>query len=530
MTRVNANPTKSKGSPTILALFLTMTFAMAIFSGCAVGPDYVKPTVQEPKQWLEEDNPKVESEEADFTTWWKVFGDPVLDTLVDSAYQQNLDLRLAGIRILQARAQLGVAIGNLYPQQQSGVGSYSRINLSENTANVPLETAYSDYHIGFDAAWELDFWGKFRRGVESNIGSLEASIASYDNILVTLTSEVARTYVVIRTLEERLDIARQNVKIQERSLQIALVRFEGGDVTELDVSQARSLVHTTQALIPELEIGLRQAKNGLAVLLGKMPGEVDQMLQGPNKIPTAPTTVAVGVPAELLRRRPDIRRAERLLASQSAQIGVAKADLFPHFVLFGSIGWQAGGSSDWLNSSSLRGIGGPGFSWDIFNYGRIRNNIRVQDARFQQLVVNYENTVIKAAQETENALVSFLRTQEQVRLLGQAVNASKRSVDLSMVQYKEGLADYQRVLDTQRALTEQQDRYTAASGDVVLNLVSTYKSLGGGWKIREGKPFVDEETKQQMQERTDWGGLLDPAQQPMPVDEKDRLKWRAPEW
>jgi len=530
MKMIRAIHPESKPISVVKVSFLALMSMLFILSGCAVGPDYVKPTVPEPKQWLEEDSPKVETEEADFTTWWKVFDDTVLDILIDSAYEQNLDLKIAGIRILQARAQLGVAIGSLYPQQQSGVGSYSRINLSENTANVLSDTAYSDYNIGFDAAWELDFWGKFRRGVESNFGSLEASIASYDDILVTLTAEVARTYVAIRTLEERLDIARQNVKTQERSLQIAQARFEGGDVTELDVSQARSLLHTTQALVPELEIGLRQAKNGLAVLLGKMPGEVDQMLQGPTKIPTAPDTVAVGVPAELLRRRPDIRRAERQLAAQSALIGVAKADLFPHFVLFGSIGWQAGSSSDWLNSNSFRGFGGPGFSWDIFNYGRIRNRIRVQDARFQELVVDYENTVLKAAQETEDALVSFLRSQEQAHLLGQAVDASKRSVDLSMVQYKEGLADYLRVLDTQRALTEQQDRYTATNGGVVLNLVSIYKSLGGGWKIREGKPFVTEETKQQMRERTNWGGLLDPAQQALPVNDKDRLKWQWPDW
>jgi NodT family efflux transporter outer membrane factor (OMF) lipoprotein len=525
MTEIQGNSEKQLWGPVALVLC-----AVFVLHGCAVGPDYVKPTVPEPKQWLEEGNPKVEVEDADFTTWWKVFDDPVLDSLVESAYMQNLDLQLAGIRILQARAQLGVAIGSLYPQQQSGVGSYSRINLSENTANVPLERAYSDYDIGFDAAWELDFWGKFRRGVESGIGSLEASIASYDDILVTLTSEVARTYVVIRTLEERLDIARQNVKIQERSLQIARVRFEGGDVTELDVAQARSLLHTTQALIPELEIGLRQAKNGLAVLLGKMPGEVDEMLQGQSKIPAAPATVAIGLPAELLRRRPDIRRAERQLASQSARIGVAKADLFPHFVLFGSIGWRADSSSDWLTAGSFRGIGGPGFSWDIFNYGRIRNRIRVEDSRFQELVVNYENTVLKAVQETEDALASFLRSQEKAYFLGQAVDASKRSVDLSMIQYKEGLADYQRVLDTQRALAIQQDSHTATSGDVVLNLVAIYKSLGGGWKIRQGKPFVDEGTKKQMRERTNWGRLLEPETEAPPTDDKDRLKWRAPEW
>ena len=515
-----------------------------ILGGCAVGPDYIKPEVPEPPEWLEEGDPKIKSEPADFSRWWTVFDAPVLNSLIGTAYQENLPLLIAGIRILEARAELGIAIGNKYPQLQQARGALTGTGLSENAANTSptMDTRYGDLDLGFDAAWELDFWGKFRRAVESGLGVLDASIASYDDILVTLSADVARTYVLIRTLEARLAIARANVKIQERSLQIADVRFRGGEVTELDVQQARSLLRDTQAFIPRLETNLRQAKNGLAILLGKLPGEVDQMLGGPDSIPAVPAEVAVGVPAELLRRRPDIRLAERQLASQSALIGVAKADLYPHFSLFGSIGLRSGdaattaagfpgGSSlgNIFTSGSLEFFAGPAISWDIFNYGRIKNRVRVQDARFQQLVVSYENTVLRAAQEVEDAMVAFLRSQEEVQLLSDSVQAAKRSVDLSMIQYREGLVDYQRVLDTQRFQTQEEDLLTSTAGDVALNLVAIYKALGGGWQIREGKDFVPEETKEEMKTRTDWGKLLSPEKLEMPPDE-ERHRWQSPDW
>ncbi len=509
----------------ILALLL-----VCLLAGCAVGPDYVKPDTPERQAWLEQENTTVNQDDAGFATWWKVFNDPVLDALIEEAYRQNLDLQVAGLRVLEARAQLGIAAGLLFPQQQSAGGSYSRVNLSENNTNNPFFPNYDDYNIGFDAAWELDFWGKFRRGIESGIGNLESSIAGYDNLLVILTAEVARAYVRIRTLEEQLVVARDNVIIQQHSLRIANARFEGGQVSELDVTQASALLYTTEATIADFEKTLRQVKNGLATLLGKLPGEVDGMLTGPGKLPDVPGSVAVGLPAELLRRRPDIRQAERQLAAQSALIGVAKADLFPHFFLFGSIGWQAGNANDWFESASIRGVGGPGFSWDIFSYGRITNNVRVQDARFQALAVQYENTVLKAFQETEDSLISFLRTREQAALLHKAVQATQRSVDLAMVQYKEGLADYQRVLDTQRSLIVQQDLFTATNGNVVLSLVSIYKSLGGGWQIREGKPFVDEAITEEMRQRTNWGDILEPAVVEEPVGKEHRAKPHWPDW
>jgi len=308
---------------------LGLTALVLLASGCAmVGPDYVKPPAPEPKEWIEKEDPQIKSEPTDFGKWWTLFNDPVLDGLIETAYKQNLPLRIAGIRILQARAVLGIATGTLYPQQQAGSGSYTRNSISTNDANIPpgVDGSFGNYNLGFDATWELDFWGRFRRAVESSLRNLEATVADYDDTLVAVTAEVARTYVVIRTLEERLVVARENVKIQERSVQIARVRFEGGDVSELDVTQATSLLKETEALIPRLEAQLRQTKNALAILLGILPGDIQAMLSGPALIPPVPAEVAVGMPAELLRRRPDIRSAERQMASQSARIGVAKSD------------------------------------------------------------------------------------------------------------------------------------------------------------------------------------------------------------
>ncbi len=516
--------------PSWLVGLIALVFLM---SGCAmVGPDYKQPEVEEPKEWIEKEEPQIKSEPKDFGKWWTALNDPVLDRLIEVAYEQNLPLRIAGLRILGARARLGIAKGTLYPQTQQAFGSYGRVSASENTANTPppplFDSSFSDYQVSFDAAWELDFWGRFRRAVQSGIGNFEVSIADYDNTLVTLTAEVARTYVVIRTLEERLAIARENVKIQERSQRIAQVRFRGGDVSELDVSQATALLKETEALIPRLKSDLRQAYNGLSILLGILPGESGGLLVGTKGIPIVPAEVAVGIPAELLRRRPDIRGAERSMAAQSARIGFAKADLYPHFALFGSIGFAAASSSDLFDSNSLQAVGGPAVTWDIFNYGRIKNRVRVQDAVFQGLVVNYQNTVLKAAQEVEDAMVAFLRTQEEAGLLAESVKAYKRSVDLSMLQYREGLTDYQRVLDTQRFLTLAQEGQIATQGSVVINLIAMYKALGGGWEIRIGKDFVPEDIIKQMEERTDWGNLLTPEELEEPPE--DPKLWQSPDW
>jgi NodT family efflux transporter outer membrane factor (OMF) lipoprotein len=528
----------------ITAKVAVLSVLVPLLGGCAtVGPEYTRPTVQEPKEWIEKD-PRIKSEPADLSRWWKVFGDPVLDGLIERASQQNLSLQIAGIRILQARAQLGIAIGNFYPQTQNVGGDLTATRLSENAPNTTADAdfKYDELALGFNAAWEIDLWGKFRRGMQSSFANLEGTIANYDDVLVSLTADVAGTYVLVRTFETRLKVARENVRIQEGTLQIAQTQFESGLVTELDVQQARNLLNTTKASIPPLEAGIRLGQNALAILLGTLPAETHEILGGPGPIPSAPPEVAAGIPAELLRRRPDIRLAERQVAAQSPLIGVAEADLYPHFALFGTIGFRTsdasvtkagspGGSdlTDLFSSNSLEWFAGPSFSWDIFNYGRIKNRVRVEDARLQQLAVNYQNTVLKAVQEVEDGLVGFLQADNQKGFLLEAVKAAKRSVDIALVRYREGLVDYQRVLDAERTLASSQDALVSATGSVVTNLISVYRALGGGWEIRIGKDFVPAEIKQEMAKRTDWDKLATPeAMEPKPDELQKVLPW--PDW
>ncbi|MEJ2588082.1 MAG: efflux transporter outer membrane subunit [Deltaproteobacteria bacterium] len=409
---------------------------MFIVSGCAmVGPDFVKPTAPLLDDWKEIQASGLHAGAADYSTWWRVFNDPVLDNLVQKAYEQNLSLQVAGIRIYEARAQLGIAVGNLYPQQQATSGGFTNNKLSTSGETPFIDGSFNALSLGFDAAWELDVWGKFRRSVQTGVANLQAAVAGYDNILVSLTAEVARTYIVIRTLERQLVIAKENVSLQKQSLRIAEVRFKEGAVTELDVAQAKSLLADTQALIPQLESNLRKAQNALAILLGVLPGDLESMLKGPKLIPVPYQAVVVDIPNNLLRRRPDIRLAELRIATQTPQIGIAKADLYPHFYLFGTIGWRSSDATSSFGQSSLGDIfsykslfwsAGPGFNWDILNYGRIENRVRVEDSRLQQLVVIYKDTVLNAQREVEDALVAFARSREKEQFLKDSVTAAQR--------------------------------------------------------------------------------------------------------
>lgn len=511
-----------------------------VASGCTmVGPDFVKPEAPLLNDWTQTAAPGVSAGQTDYSEWWRVFNDPVLDNLIQKSYRQNLSLQIAGIRIYEARAQLGIAVGYLYPQQQSASGSLTNNKLSTSSDAPYLDDHFNALSLGFDAAWEADIWGKFRRSVQSGVANLESTVASYDNVLVSLTAEVARTYIVMRTVEKRLEIAEDNVRLQGQSLEIAEIRFNAGAVSELDVAQAKMLLSDTRSLIPRLESGLRQSQNALAILLGVLPGELKEMMNGPAQIPVAAENVVIDIPSNLLRRRPDIRLTELRIASQSPQIGIAKADLYPHFYLFGTIGWRSSdatsisGQNDLGDIFSEKGLfwsAGPGFSWDFLNYGRIRNRVRVEDARLQQLVINYKNTVLNAQREVEDAMVAFMRSKEEERFLKESVTAAQRSVAISSLQYKEGAIDYQRVLDSQRFLATQADRLTEVSGQVGQNLVATYKALGGGWQIREGEEILSEENRKEMSARTSWDGLLDPKSTQLPADDKERSKWRSPDW
>jgi NodT family efflux transporter outer membrane factor (OMF) lipoprotein len=493
---------------------LVVVITTLALAGCAaVGPGYVQPDAPVPDTWEVVQDSGLQATPYELVEWWEVFNDPVLNQLVDIAQQQNYSLELAGLSVLQSRAQLGIAVGTQYPQQQLVSGSVTRIGPSENAGQG--KTAFSQYDLGASLAWEMDFWGKFRRGIESADAALAASVANYDEAMILVTAQVVNTYVTIRILEEQLRIAHENLKLQQRSYDIAEVLYRNGQDSELDVQQAKSLLLGTQATVPELQTQLSLSRNALNTLLGQTDGFVENLITA-GPIPDVPDQIAIGVPADLLRRRPDVRKAELQAVAQNAQVGVATADLYPSIALAGSFGIVSiskdvggGGSANLFSSGSFNYTAGTSFSWPVLNYGRIRNNIRVQDARLQQALVAYQQSVLEAAQEVDDAMVSLAGAQAQKSILQEAVVAAQRSNDLSMLQYKEGFSGYQRVLDAQKSLFSQQNRFAASQGQAVLSIVQLYKALGGGWEVREGRPFVDEKTLTVMRERTNWGDLLD---------------------
>jgi NodT family efflux transporter outer membrane factor (OMF) lipoprotein len=457
-----------------------------------VGPNYRRPPAPVAEHWIDAADVRVRSENADISRWWGVFNDPALDSLIQTAYQQNLTLREAGFRVLEARAQLGITVGNLFPQVQQAKGEFVQQGVSFKDANRVLtperlfptpERFFPQWSYGFSLAWELDFWGRFRRAVESADDSLNASVENYDDVLVTLLGDVASTYVQMRTLQQQLVYVRANVQLQRETLAIAQAKFRGGQASELDVDQAQSTLYQTEAQIPQLEIQIRQANDQLCVLLG-IPSEDLVPKLGDAAIPITPPEVFVGVPADLLRRRPDVRRQERLAAAQCAQIGIADADFYPAITLNGAIGYSAKFFPDLFNAQALQGSVGPSFQWNLLNYGRILNNVRLQAAKFQEMVVNYQNTVLQADAEVENGLVQFLKSQQAAKSLAESVAASERAVKVALSQYKGGLIDFNRVSLLEQNLVQQQTQLAQARGAIATGLIQVYRALGGGWQIR----------------------------------------------
>ncbi len=513
--------------------------AALVLAGCMVGPTYQKPPATVADAWLASGDKELPTTpDVDYAQWWKTFDDPTLDALIESAYRENPSLEVAGLRVLEALARRGVAIGQLYPQQQEAGLDYRRTSLSENGAQfTPLfDPAFDAWTLTpLAAGWELDLWGRYRRGVESADADLMGSLFAYQDAIVSLAAEVATAYIQIRTLQEQLLVARTNAGLQARSVEIVRTRFELGAVTELDLAQARSLLRATEALIPGVEANIRQAQDRLCVLLGLAPRDLDAILEGPDKIPSAPVDVVVGLPAELLRGRPDIRRAEREMAAQSARIGIAASDFYPRLQLVGNLSLEAEDFADLFKGSSFAAFGGPSFRWAILNYGRIVNNVRVQDARFQQQVGLYETTVLRAQQEVQDAIAGTLGAQRQVGFFERAAADSARAVELAELQYREGAADYTRVLLTQQFLLQAESRLVATRGSVALNLVSLHRSLGGGWQFHEGDAFVRPETRDEMAERIHWGSLLDTEEdyddlEAADESEQDAWRWWWPQW
>lgn len=486
------------------------TLSALMVSGCMLGPDYQQPDAPLESDWIEVDDPLVSSEPPADPKWWQsAFHDPVLDGLVDMALKENLTLRSAALRVLQSQQQLAIVIGNQYPQQQQATGLASRQRENGETFN--------NYNLGFNLTWEVDFWGNFRRQVESASAELDASVADYDGAMVSLLSQVAQNYILIRTYQAQLVVAENNIKLQRESLRIARAKLNAGAVSELDADQAETLLNNTIASVPALETSLQQVKNSLAILLGKPPQNMNYLLGDKGEIPTPQAMIAVGMPQNIIRQRPDIRSAERQLAAQSAQIGVAVTELYPSFSIGGSIGSSAMQTSDLFTSNSESWNLFGAFQWNILNYGRLQSNVRLQDARFQQLLVDYQNTVLQAQGDVENAIVAYLKSYQQLASYQLAAAASRRSVAASTTQYDNGLISFNTVISTLSADVQQQDLLTSAQGNVATNLVQVYRALGGGWQIRRQQDPVDflpEAMKEQMRERTGaWKGVLQEPEQ-----------------
>lgn len=493
-----------------------LLLAVLGLGGCVrLGPDFQPPAEPWTRQWdsaaLEHASQR--GDNPDLRQWWRIFNDPLLDRLIEQADAYNSSLKIAGLRVMEARAQLGIAQSGRYPQLQQASADTLYVNRDQAGGRNPQSSGFWQYSAGFDIGWEMDFWGRFSRAIESSDASYFAAQANYEDVLVLLRSQVADTYYALRTTEARLRVARENAVQQQRSFEITEKLFNSGQTAELDVQQAKTQYLGTLSNIPSLEDQAARTRNALAILIGQAPGPMPLLQVNTGLIPLVDHAVLQDVPAELLLRRPDVRAAELNVAAQSALIGVAEADFYPSLSLLGSIVWSA--NSVGGTSNSLDVVGGPSLRWNIFDHGRISNNVRVQDARLQQLIEAYRDKVRQAAREADDAATGLTKALERERILRDAAFAAQRSLVLANAQYREGYSDFQRVLDAQSALLAQQDNYLLSRSSAVSNLIALYRALGGGWYSAQAR--VDPATKQLMEQRTDWGDLLQEPDADLPA-------------
>ena len=467
---------------------------LAFFAGgCAnlpsVGPDYHAPETKTPARWAGPLAGGGTNSTAGTAAWWKNFHDSELDSLIARAACSNLDLRIAQARVREARAHYRMTAADFWPTID-GSGSYARQRESKNQPlvgpgdhlppGVPFENSF--YQSGFDASWEKDVFGGTRRATEAARAQVAATQFGERELLVTLLGEVARNYVEARGYQRRLEIARDNIRAQEQSLAIVQNRFTNGLTSDLDVQQASTVLATTRAVVPALETALAASIHRLGVLLGRSPESLETELSAVAPIPAAPPQVPVGLPSELLLRRPDLALAERQLAAATANIGVAKADLFPKFYLTGLAGFEGTSADDWFTSGSRFWSLGPAVQWRIFDAGRIRANVKVQDARQEQALASYENTALSAFEDVENAMTAYAKEQVRRQSLAEAVKSSKESLRLANQLYANGLANFINVLDAERSLYQAQDALVQSDKAVTTDVIALYKSLGGGWE------------------------------------------------
>jgi NodT family efflux transporter outer membrane factor (OMF) lipoprotein len=485
--------------------------ALALGACVSLGPDFQEPDVAWLHEWQSDLYGQVgqpeQQAQTDLRFWTQVFNEPELNGLVEQARRENPTLRIAGLRILESRALLGVAGSGRYPQLQQVSGAVARVDQDQSGGPSARDLSFTGYEAGYDIGWELDFWGRFRRSIESANAAYFASVTRQQDVQVLLSAQVADLYFAYRTTQLRIDIAERNAAIQKRSLEITEKIFRAGQDSELDVQQAKTQYLATLSTIPELEATLVRVRNALAALLGRLPGELPELATVKRALPDVESVAIEGIPAQLLLRRPDIRTAAWQIAAQSAQIGVAKADYFPAITLLGSIGWSANTLDDSLDTRSL--LVGPALTWNVFDFGRIRNNVRLQDARLQQSIEVFQNSVLQAAREIDDAAISVVKTARQQEILDEGLTAAERSLELANSLYEEGYANFERVLDAQRALFTQEERQLINQGAHISAIVSLYRSVGGGWTEMTAEERVPEPVRDKMRTRTHWGDLLE---------------------
>lgn len=479
----------------------SLVLALVAIAGCKVGPDYGgPPAAPMPPAWHVTPDAAIELDRQWLGPWWQGFHDPTLDQLMEAAMAENLDLREAAARIVEARAQRCVVRADLFPQfNQSDSFTHRKQAISggffAGIGGLPgasIRSNLDQWTMGLDGSWEIDVFGRLRRLMEAADADIGAAQEDYRDVMVILLADVATNYVNVRTFQKRLQIAHENLEIQKRTLAFTQKRFQADLAAELDVAQARVNVESTASDIPLLEAGLQLALNRLSVLLGAPPGAVDELFRDVAPVPQPPNEIAIGIPAELIRRRPDVRRAERELAAQTARIGAAVGELYPKFSILGSFGLDARQFDLMFQRNAISATIGPNMQWQIFSYGRLRCNVMVQETRQQQQAIRYRAVVLRAAEEVDNALVNYVRERQRVGYLQSTVEASQRAVELSGQRYIGGDVSFLRVLDSQRSLLLSQDLLALSRANVSLYLIQLYRALGGGWQLPVSTPEVEE--------------------------------------
>ncbi|MGC8718580.1 MAG: efflux transporter outer membrane subunit [Thermodesulforhabdaceae bacterium] len=466
----------------LLAKLCLIVTCFALVACSAVGPDYSPPKLAMPDRWKTSDNRLFDPLTEPTQDWWKLFDDPTLSRLIEETIAGNRDIRKAVARIEEARAQLGYVMGGLYPSVDAG-GSVVRGKQSESV-NKQAQ-ARTDYQTALGASWEIDLFGRVRRSVEAAKANFEATQEDYRDVLISACAETARSYFLLRSVQDQLRAVQKNIESQREIFEITKARFEAGLASELDVAQAEHVLALSEARIPPLRNAAAGLLHAISLLTGNFPGTLDSILSDERPLNVPSRVLPVGIPADLLRRRPDVRSAERKLAAETARVGVAMADLYPSLQLAGTVGIEAIGTGDFLKTSSSFYGFGPSIRWNIFDAGRIRSNIKAADARVEQALHGYEASVLKAVKEVEDKLVNYREALSKVETLQRSVASSQKVLDLAKSRYVSGLVSFQTVLDAEKELLDQETQLAQAKGDLVVAVVDLYRVLGGGWRVAD---------------------------------------------